>query len=91
MEMTISVMQMSQCSDDVAIDRVKYIHGDLRDVYADVKNCALTFAREYDLTNGKQSLVEMSENLEGLPSAYIYIEDKIKHMFFATRQGGPNL
>jgi len=91
MENTISVMQMSQCSDDVAIDRVKYFYGDLRDIYADVKNCALTFAREYDLTSGKQSLVEMKENREGLPSAYIYSEEKIEHMFFATRQGGPNL
>lgn len=88
MEMTISVMQMSQCSDDVAIDRIKYIHGDLRDVYADVKNCAMTFAREYDLINDKKSLVEMKENLEGLPSAYIYSEEKIQHVFFATRQGG---
>lgn len=88
MEMTISVMQMSQCSDDVAIDRIKYIHGDLRDVYGDVKNCAMTFAREYDLINDKKSLVEMKENLEGLPSAYIYSEEKIQHIFFATRQGG---
>lgn len=87
MEMTISVMQMSQCSDDVAIDRVKYFHGDLRDIYADVKNCAMTFAREYDLINDKKSLVEMKENREGLPSAYIYSGDKIEHMFFGTYQG----
>ena len=32
MENTISVMQMSQCSDDVSIDRVKYFYGDLRDI-----------------------------------------------------------
>ena len=91
MENTISVMQMSQCSDDVAIDRVKYFHGDLRDIYDDIKSTAITFAREFDLTSGKKSLVDMHENIEGLPSAYIYSNGKVEHMFFGTYQGGPNL
>jgi hypothetical protein len=83
-EDTITVMQMSQTPDDVSISRVKSFHGDLLDIYADVRNCAISFAREFDLTSDKKSLVEIERNLEGLPTAYIYEDGKIMHMFYGT-------
>ena len=87
MMMNVSVMKAVQYVDDVDIARVKFFQGDLRAVYDYVKSCAVNFAGDYERISGEKCTVDIQENVEGLPSAYIYNHGKIEWIFFATNDG----
>jgi hypothetical protein len=87
----ITIMQMSATPDDVSIDQIKTFEGNLLDIYQDVKSIAMGFTKAFEKTSSKKFSVEMTRNLEGLPSAYIREDGLISNVFFGTYEKEENV